>query len=347
LTLEGRFDSPLRLPRSLESLTVSVYDGAALPDLGHLPSSLRTIAVSLHRLEVLSPESSRTPDVPGAAPWVYSKLGRTDSLTIGELDSSATSANLSGLPASVKKLALNLWSQAVEQPSLPATIQSVALVLPADRPELFGRLPSNVTFLLLAFRDQSYLDAALARVPAVRSLALFGPFAGLNLRLPPSVDWLYLTLDSLSAETCSRLFQSLPPPVRHLKLQVVTPRSITALSDLPRSIQFLALEWNAEFMSDLPALSPRVDSVDITRTKITSLKGARAPLSELILRPSQMKSLDGLPDSVKILQFRSRADLNYPLTAEDDFLERMLEAAGPSGGAMLRQGAGPAEPAPH
>jgi hypothetical protein len=353
LTLEGDIDSPLRLPRSLESLTLSVWDGAALPDLRKLPSPPRTVAVSMTHLEFLSPESSRTPDVPGAAPWVFSKLEHVTSLTIGELHSTAASPDLSGLPASVRKLALNPWAQGevtqTELPSLPTTIESLALAWDHDPSELIGRLPPNVTFLLLDLNSRSDLAAALTRVPAVRSLALFGPPEELDLRLlPSSVEWLYLTLDFYtSPETCRRLFRTLPPSVRYLKLQVRGPSCIPAINDLPRSIQFLALKFEDGLMGTLPALSPRVDAIDIVDTEITSLKGAQAPLSQLTLRPDQVKNLGGLPDSVRILrfQFRYNIKLHDPLFSDDDFLERMLEAAGSSRRAKPKPGAAAAVPA--
>jgi hypothetical protein len=340
LRSERGLPSLLSLPPSLESLTLSVADGADLPDLGSLPPSLRSVTVVIEHLEILSPESSRTPPVPGAVPWVYSKLGGADSLVIGSLDSRAGRPDLSGLPASVKTLALALLSSApAELPSLPSTVESLALHLQLADTQLLGRLPAKVAFLLLSGTPNSRFAPGLARLPAtVKSLALkelwWEPAEDLNLKRLASINWLYVSITSQYPTTW---ILEPPPSLRRLRVEVEL-RGRTTLKDLERSI---------ELHGPIPGgllPSSRLDTVDLSSAPLDSLDGAPASLSQVILRPRQVRNLDGLPKSVRILEFQEEPATYF---RRGDTLGDLLEEAGSSSRAKVRRGRGPSAAAVH
>src|SRR6202158_2716317 len=343
LTLRAQrgLPSPFRVPPSLESLTLSVADGKELPDLADLPPSVRAFTVEIASLEILSPQSSRTPPVPGAAPWVYAKLGRADSLVIGDLKSSAGNPDLSGVPVSVKRLALGPRLQPPKLPPLPPTVESVALFLYFDRStelltsELLGRLPAKVTSMYLLSQQPSMLAPLLAKIPAtLKSLALVGITSDdeIDLRRLTSLDWLYGSLDypPHSAEASNpyplklplwagkSYVLSLPPSLRHLELDQYR---IPTLRNLLPSIQSVALRLGqVDFhgLHNLPPL-PHLHALDLGMASIDSLTGTPSTLSKLIMRPGQVRTLTGLPNSVKTLEFQG--------SDHDEDAENMLEEA--------------------
>jgi len=216
---------------------------------------------------------------------------------------------LSFLPASVKYLAIASWPSysGSEVAQLPATIRS--LVLSGAEP-IPSSVATKVSVLKLVPARGTASRGLLSAVPP-GVMALLCPdlvpepeVARELAGLPDSVKILYFDHFGWANEL---LLKQLPPSVRTLGLALRADQ-IPALQKLPASVVSLRLAIEGKISSALLRSLPHtVSMLDLRRADIDELGSVPSALQDLLLRPGQVKTLDGMPESVRTLEFSLRA----------------------------------------
>ncbi|HSS52565.1 MAG TPA: hypothetical protein VLX28_26785 [Thermoanaerobaculia bacterium] len=320
LTLTGaNFESLEGLPTSLRSLAL---EGTMIRSLDELPEQLESLSLS-NNYQLSA--ARRLPDSVSHLETDRFPLPPLGNLLNLKFLSLWRQGQTVALPTTLSELVLDLTADEAaddrgglpELRDLPLSLRRLSLVnASADRiPE---RLPASLSTLNLPW----FRGRRLPPLPALRKLSLRWSNVDTLAGLPSSLQELDLsasavgTLRGLPANLRQLRFQWFPlegaetiAVLEHLEdLDLSGSETLRRLGPLPRTLRQLNVSQTE--LQDLgrDPLPAGLEVLDISNTKISSLAALSSldHLRSLTLHAGQVKSLDGMPTSVRSLSFVTR-----------------------------------------